>query len=146
MHWNKIRNAHMIPHHMAVDVEKFFVHDMSDPPPLPGPLPVYENKVCVMKTATHGTDEGRSRVKGIDCSAPDCHCARDGNRKAFSLSILHFLCPLTLSLCPHTQSLSIVRRYITLHAGTSCELSVHVASIKYQLRYLTLTDQLWDRI
>ena len=43
------------------------------------------------------------------------------NRKAFSLSILRFLCPPTLPLCPRTQNLSIVRRAITLHAGKSCE-------------------------
>ena len=47
-----------------------------------------------MKTAKHGTDEGRLQVNQIDCSAP-AQTARDGNRKAFLLSILHFFCPPT---------------------------------------------------
>ena len=71
-----------------------------------------------MKTATHGTDEGRLRVKGMTVQPQS---ARDGNRKAFSPSILRFLCPPTLPLCQRTQSLSIVCRFITLHAGTPCE-------------------------
>ena len=74
-----------------------------------------------MKTATHGTDEGRSRVKGIDCSAPDSK--RWKLKSIFHRSILRFLCPPTLPvpLGPRTQSRSIVSRSITLHAGTSCE-------------------------
>ena len=70
-----------------------------------------------MKTGTHATDEGLSRVRKIDCSAPDC---RVGNQKVTS-SILRFLCPSTLPLGPRTQSLCIVRRSITLHAGRSSE-------------------------
>ena len=70
-----------------------------------------------MKTAMHGTAEGRSRVKRIDCSAPDWQRWKP----KVTSSILRFLCPPTLPLGRRTQSLSIVRRSITLHAGTSCE-------------------------
>ena len=70
-----------------------------------------------MKTATHGTDEGRSWEKGV---AVQPQTARDGNRKVTS-SILRFLCPPTLPLGQLKQSLSIVPRSITLHAGMSCE-------------------------
>ena len=72
---------------------------------------------CEMKTATCGTDKGQSRVKEL---AVQPKTARDGNRKVTS-SILRFLCPPTLPLGRRTQSLAIVRRSITLHAGTSCE-------------------------
>ena len=72
-----------------------------------------------MKTAMHGTDEGRSRVKGIDCSAPGL--PEMETEKPSHRSILCFLCPLTLPLGLRTQGLSIVRRSITLHAGMYCE-------------------------
>ena len=67
----------------------------------------------------------RMELTRVDCEKKgltvQLQTARDGNRKAFSPSILRFLCPPTLRLGPRTQSLSIVRRSITLYVGTSCE-------------------------
>ena len=92
-----------------------------------------------MKAATHGTDVGRSRVKGIDCSAPDC-------QRWKPKSILTFHSPFALSADSivgpaHTKPAHCPKIY--QHACGNVVRRVHVASIKDELGYLT--DQLWYR-
>ena len=77
-----------------------------------------------MKTATHGTDEGRSWVNGIDCSPsprmPEMETEKSST-SYFPLSI-SFVHRLHTVVPAHTKPVrSIVRRSITLHAGMLCE-------------------------
>ena len=69
-----------------------------------------------MKTATHGTDEGRSRLKRIACSnSAPTQTDRDGNRKSLPFSVFfvhrlyrwagaHKACPLSVDLSPFMRA------------------------------------------